>query len=138
MLSNLICWIFSLWVETILWAASKVFSFNNSYSLVTCCSSSKLVEPNPTDLVCCSIKLEPILVVNTIIQFLNDTVTPWESVSLPSSSICNSILVKFPLAFSNSSNNTTEYGLCLIASVNWPPLSEPTYPGAEPINLDIE
>ena len=39
-------------------------------------------------------------------------------------------------AFSISSNNTTEYGLRLTASVNWPPSSWPTYPGGEPIKRE--
>ena len=35
-------------------------------------------------------------------------------------------------------NNITEYGFLLTASVNCPPSSYPTYPGGEPINLDVE
>ena len=44
-----------------------------------------------------------------------------ESVSLPSSNICNNILKTSGCAFSISSNNTTEYGCLLTFSVNCPP-----------------
>src|SRR5574344_2815838 len=41
-------------------------------------------------------------------------------------------------AFSISSNNITEYGFLLTFSVNCPASSYPTYPGGEPINLEVE
>ena len=40
-------------------------------------------------------------------------------------------------AFSISSNKITEYGLFLTCSVNCPPSSCPTYPGGEPISLEM-
>ncbi len=73
-----------------------------------------------------------------IMVFLKSTVLPLESVSLPSSNICNSILNTSGWAFSISSNKTTEYGFLLTASVNCPPSSYPTYPGGEPISLETE
>ena len=73
-----------------------------------------------------------------ITVFLKLTVLPWLSVRRPSSSICNNIFITSGCAFSISSNNITEYGFLLIFSVNWPPSSNPTYPGGDPINFDTE
>ncbi|SIN58529.1 Uncharacterised protein [Mycobacteroides abscessus subsp. abscessus] len=66
---------------------------------------------------------EPMLLVIMIIVFLKSTSRPLESVSLPSSSICNNTLNTSECAFSISSNNITEYGLRRTASVNCPPSS---------------
>ena len=69
---------------------------------------------------------------------MKSTVLPCESVTLPSSNTCNNTLNTSGCAFSISSNNITEYGFLLTASVNCPPSSYPTYPGGAPINLDTE
>ena len=68
-----------------------------------------------------------------IIVFLKSTVRPCESVILPSSSTCKSILNTSGCAFSISSNSITEKGLRLTFSESCPPSSWPTYPGGEPI-----
>ena len=81
---------------------------------------------------------EPKFDVNIIIVFLKSTVLPCESVIRPSSRTCSNTLNTSGCAFSISSNNTTEYGLLLTASVSCPPSSYPTYPGGAPINLDTE
>ena len=78
------------------------------------------------------------LLVIIMIVFLKSTVLPCESVILPSSSTCKSTLNTSGWAFSISSNNTTEYGFLLTASVSWPPSSYPTYPGGAPIRRDTE
>nr|BAN65131.1 hypothetical protein [Babesia bovis] len=75
---------------------------------------------------------DPTLLVMIIIVFLKDTVWFFESVSFPSSSICNSIFRTFLCAFSISSNITTEYGFLRSFSVSWPPESCPLYPGGLP------
>lgn len=62
-----------------------------------------------------------------IMVFLKLTTRPLLSVSRPSSSTCSRMLNTSGWAFSISSNNTTEYGLRRIASVNCPPSSYPTY-----------
>ena len=76
---------------------------------------------------------EPKLLVIIIRVFLKSTVRPFESVKRPSSIIWSMILKTSLWAFSISSNNITEYGFLLTASVNWPPSSYPTYPGGAPI-----
>ena len=58
-----------------------------------------------------------------ITVFLKSTTRPWESVSRPSSRICNRLLKMSGWAFSTSSNNTTENGLRRTFSVSWPPSS---------------
>ena len=67
-----------------------------------------------------------------MIVFLKLTTRPLLSVNRPSSNTCNRILNTSGCAFSISSNNTTEYGLRRMASVNCPPSSYPTYPGGAP------
>ena len=68
-----------------------------------------------------------------IMQFLKSTLTPLESVRMPSSRIWRRMLNTSGCAFSISSKSTTLLGLCLTASVNCPPSSYPTYPGGEPV-----
>ena len=55
--------------------------------------------------------------------FLNDTVLPWLSVSLPSSRTCSSMLKTSGCAFSISSRRTTENCFLRTASVSCPPSS---------------
>ncbi len=81
---------------------------------------------------------DPMLDVIIMITFLKFTVRPLLSVSLPSSSTCRRRLNRSGCAFSISSRSTTEYGLCLTASVSWPPSSYPIYPGGAPISRETE
>ena len=53
---------------------------------------------------------EPMLEVMIRMAFLNETMRPWLSVTLPSSSICSRMLKTSAWAFSISSNKTTAYG----------------------------
>ena len=96
----------------------------SSYSFFSACSFSSPPE-NPNAFLSV-ISLAPIFDVIIITQFLKFTVLPCESVSLPSSSICNSIFKTSGCAFSISSNSITEYGFLLIFSVKPPPSSNPT------------
>ena len=61
------------------------------------------------------------LMMTTVLR--KSTVRPWPSVSLPSSSTCNSTLNTSGCAFSTSSNRMTAYGRRRTASVSCPPSS---------------
>ena len=98
----------------------------SSYSFFSACSCSFSSPPENPNAFLSVINLAPIFDVIIITQFLKFTVLPCESVSLPSSSICNSIFKTSGCAFSISSNSITEYGFLLIFSVKPPPSSNPT------------
>ena len=102
--------------------ADKIFSFLTSFSF-----------PNPIAFV---FNVDPAFDVIIIIVFSKLTTLPSESVSLASSNTCNNKLNTSGCAFSISSNSIIEYGFLLTFSVNCPPSPYPTYPGAEPINLE--
>mmetsp|Transcript_9506 Transcript_9506/g.9324 ORF Transcript_9506/g.9324 Transcript_9506/m.9324 type:complete len:211 (-) Transcript_9506:469-1101(-) len=80
----------------------------------------------------------PKLEVIIMTVFLKSTTRPCESVNLPSSKTCNNKLLIDLCDFSNSSKSMREYGFLIMASVRNPPFSYPTYPGGEPINLEME
>ena len=68
----------------------------------------------------------PTLLVKTTMQLRKLTVSPFESVSRPSSSSCSIRSKTSPCAFSISSKSTTLYGRRRTASVSCPPSSKPT------------
>ncbi len=73
-----------------------------------------------------------------IMVFLKLITRPFPSVIRPSSSTWSKRLNTSGCAFSTSSKRMTEYGRWRTASVNCPDSSYPTYPGAVPVNLEIE
>ena len=75
----------------------------------------------------------PALVVMMTITLRKSALRPLLSVNVPWSITCNKTLKMSGWAFSISSNNRTQCGFFVTASVSKPPWSKPTYPGGAPI-----
>jgi DNA gyrase/topoisomerase IV subunit B len=107
-------------VESMIW--NYVFLNSGLKKSLTALSSSPLfssavVKP----MVCFSLSAAPRLDVNTIIEFLQSAFLPLDDVIVPSSIICNKILLTSGCAFSISSINIIELGFFSISLINNPP-----------------